>query len=770
MTFILLTASIGPGACKRKEPIQIAPDFSKRYLADIRNIYPVTDLVADLLGPQYNLLNEGLAFIDTDVSASGIFLLCTSHESTIVAVLDTGGTLRETFPFALPKNATPRYLFSGKDGNLFVFYDIQGAGPWDVCFEGMALNTISGETRPIDLSGLGSSVICDIECNGSDAFAIVTEDALFLTDISGSVIRKADIPKKDSFYESVAFFGEDKIMALFTDSSSTLFLQTVSTQSLKTIKQEIINGLLGTECFSARLITSTYMAPDTCFIETEIGIYGLSDEGKFYSKRFDKIFYDFFPATDFVFGENGTLITIGQADQSKSNQAGLETSLRNFGLFTISLSEDTRPTITIRVGICLQGTADGANVYLLEFQRLHPEYVFEIIDYNAPQTTGNDQKNQPIDLMYADLISNRSPDILLIDPSVYEQIDSSDSLMDLNLLIESDESFDPGNLIQNIWKAGQIDGARYFISPFFGLNGMYAQVSTAEAAEGKTLDEFGSCLQGMGEKPYIVRENTPEKVADLLFEFHLRELINQSENGLRFDVDRLRSILSFSQRFGTQDEYESLSVQEQFSEGMILFLDKRLRDYHTFLYDMEHTVGPDVTYISAPGLSENEPVIFSNMFISIPLSSKQPDAAWEFVEFILSPAIQDRFEDSDLSFGCMPILLSSFEQMLERNYENYLKGSSPSVSEIMKADNLTDPSLPDFSSGPPIPQNPLPKDETTDSFRKLVYSAHYYQLHSDRVYRIISEELTPVFSGHKSLDAAVMIIEDRVKTYLQEDG
>ena len=64
---------------------------------------------------------------------------------------------------------------------------------------------------------------------------------------------------------------------------------------------------------------------------------------------------------------------------------------------------------------------------------------------------------------------------------------------------------------------------------------------------------------------------------------------------------------------------------------MILFLDKRLRDYHTFLYDMEHTVGPDVTYISAPGLSENEPVIFSNMFISIPLSSKQPDAAWEFV-------------------------------------------------------------------------------------------------------------------------------------------
>ncbi len=767
LVLMLVIMSLSLSACKGKGSSEILLDSSKRYVADFKNICPITNIASDLLGKEYNLLSRDLTFIDINAFASDIFLLCTDPDSTFVVVLETGGSLRETFPVTLPEDAEPLRLFSGTDGVVYIFYKISGNGPWDIRYGGVAIHIRTGQPAPIDLSSLGSPVICDVAFNGTDTFAILTEETLFLTDTCGRIVEKLIVPKKSSFYQSVNFVEEKLVQALYMDSNSNLFLQTLSIDPVQTVRQEKLSGFVGTESLSAQLIASPLHASECVFIETESAIYGYNRQSKVFSKYLDKVLSDFYPITPFVHSGDERIMTIGMANLSSLDQSDINSVMQNYGVFAITFSEDDRPTQNVQVGICVQ-SPETVNHYLRQFQRTHPEYVFELIDYYAPQTTGDGENVIPIEAMYADLLSDHPPDILFIDPAEYERVASSDALTDMNSLIVQDELFDTSVFIENIWKAGETDGARYFISPFFSLNGMYAQSRITEAAYGKTLDEFGNYIQTLSEKPHIRQGNTPEEIAELFIEFHMRELILQSEDGQRLDIDRLRSIVTFSQKFGTLDDYESIPLQEQFAGGKILFLDNRLRTYATFLYDMEHDVGLDVNYISAPGSLENEPTIFSDMFISIPLASKQTEAVWAFVKFVLSPEIQDRYDDPDFSFGCMPIRKSSFDLMLESNYADYLRGVGPSVFDLRKSDVNLDQILSDPSLGSPAPPNPLPKKETIDAFRKLVCSARYYQLHYESVSRIISEELSLVFAGQKSTDEAIAVIDNRLQNYFGE--
>lgn len=781
VVIMLLIMSFGFSACKRKDASEIILDSSKRYFSVFQNLCSVMSITNSLWGETDEMIPGNLTFIDFDATPSELYLLCSDPNSAFVAVLDSNGSIREICPVALPKNAAPAYLFSGTDGFAYIFYETQGSGPWDIGLGGVTLLPATGETAPIDLSSLSTPAICDISFNGIDTFAFLTEDTLFLTNTAGQIIEKTTVPEYGTYFQSVNFVEKTRIQTLYLDSNSNLFLQTLSILPIKTERQDQLIGFVGTEVYSAQLIASRQPDSDRVLLETESAIYCYNKQINVFSKYLDKTLHDFFPVTSVFHNEGDQILVIGITNISDLDLSDAESVRQNYGLFSVSFSEDDRPALTVRVGLCTQ-SPEIVNHYIRLFTKTHPEYIFDFIDYNAPQAKDSAATVKPIDALYVDLLSDHPPDILFIDPSEYERIASANALTDMNQLIAQDDSFDAAVFLDNVWAAGETDGTRCYISPFFGLNGMYAQNYLSDTFYGKTLGEFENNLRSMSETPHILQRNSPQEIAELFISLQMNEIILSGTEGQCLNTDLLRSIVSFARNFGTPNNYESLSLQEQFAEGKILFSEKKLRSYLAFLYDMEHYFGSDVRYISSPGVSKSAPIIFSNLLISIPTASGQPDEAWTLVKYILSPEIQDRFDDIDYSIGCMPIRTSSFDLMLEKNYSDYLKGMTPPVSDLQISDGTVDQMLPglginqadpyiqtpDGPLGPPVPQNPLPQKETLEAFRTLVCSAQNFQTHNDRAARIIFEELSLVFTGQKSTDEAVLVIENRLQAFFDE--
>jgi len=86
-----------------------------------------------------------------------------------------------------------------------------------------------------------------------------------------------------------------------------------------------------------------------------------------------------------------------------------------------------------------------------------------------------------------------------------------------------------------------------------------------------------------------------------------------------------------------------------------------------------------------------------------------------------------------------------------------------------KVDAMTSGKDFDRSSEIRPPAFPFTEKETAQVFRNIISSAHTVPLWNPDVQKIVFEELEAFFSGQKSKEECIDILEDRLRTYITEN-
>lgn len=147
--------------------------------------------------------------------------------------------------------------------------------------------------------------------------------------------------------------------------------------------------------------------------------------------------------------------------------------------------------------------------------------------------------------------------------------------------------------------------------------------------------------------------------------------------------------------------------------------------------------------------------------ISITSCCNNVDGAWAFVKLLMSAEYQSydmHREAENIYLAFIPVNCESFEEYLDffihpQQHEAYWKWQNDYVEDGSTTINWADIAI---------------SEEDGQILRDYVSSIDYVRYTDYEILNVVMEEAKPYFSGQKSADEVVAIIDNRVQTILDE--
>lgn len=167
--------------------------------------------------------------------------------------------------------------------------------------------------------------------------------------------------------------------------------------------------------------------------------------------------------------------------------------------------------------------------------------------------------------------------------------------------------------------------------------------------------------------------------------------------------------------------------------------------------------GEPISFYGHPVTKERHIPCRTNMSMGIFEDAKCPDGAWQFLSYLLSPVIQDSFNNnSQVMSGTYPVLRSSMELMLAEQKKERTDG-------VMGGGT----SLPGSSLVLNYESTPL-SDENEQAFLEQIDKIDVLISEDYDILGVLIDESDAYFAGQKSEDTVAGIIQNRVQTLVNE--
>jgi ABC-type glycerol-3-phosphate transport system substrate-binding protein len=467
---------------------------------------------------------------------------------------------------------------------------------------------------------------------------------------------------------------------------------------------------------------------------------------------------------------------------------------------------------------------------VLLFNRQSEEYRIKIKLYNpddyydplsADDYDWNDLVQKAVDALNNDIIAGRVPDILYVDE--YIPIDSYAAkglLVDLNTYIEKDPRFSRSDFLGNVLSAFEIGGKLYRIMPSFCVTTFAGKKSVVGDRTHWTMDEFIAWANALPETTTVFEnEMTRDTLLDLFCSFFYTQLVDPATGACRFDSEEFRQLLRYANTLAAETIYEQHqddedfwneyweSYEYRFVNDTVALAQFTLNSFSSITGLMNYTMHTsDVTLIGLPTASASGATITSNtLSFAITTKSAVPDGAWEFVSSFLTEEYQDAITSG------FPMRVSSLEKMAAREVEEQQQmkkeyeengyytypggvikdyaasydvtgGETPTLT-VGAADEPASPetSAIDDGFGVDEPITVLPVDPgyeygemffldrgLADELLAFLHTLDHTASVNVSILNIIHEDAAAYFSGQKSLDETVKIIQNRATWVIGE--
>ena len=374
----------------------------------------------------------------------------------------------------------------------------------------------------------------------------------------------------------------------------------------------------------------------------------------------------------------------------------------------------------------------------------------ELYDYLEDGWTDEESYQMSLKRMNMEILSGDAPDILMgrfydID---FAQLASRELFVDLYALMKDDPEYAKDQFFENLLEAAEVNGELNFMFMSFCIEALKGRESLLGDRTGWTAAEFDAFAQTL---PSNVRPmvNVPQSGLFFSAMFGLMDqFVNEREGTVNFDSEEFKSLLNYCKKYGmTEEENESalwIDDYELMRNGELAVSYTRIysvSDYTRIRGDFDEKM----TIVGYPAGAKSGPTAFSEYFFAILKSSAHPSEAWECMKFYLGEEKQDSYMKSGESF---PVRISSFEKGLER---------------AMSAESAGDD---ETAYG--YPEAPKPTQEDADYLRALIESIEQVEINDESIMNILLTEIAPFFSGDKTIEMTIQIIQDRVRTLIND--
>ena len=339
-----------------------------------------------------------------------------------------------------------------------------------------------------------------------------------------------------------------------------------------------------------------------------------------------------------------------------------------------------------------------------------------------------------------ELMTGGGADILMVAGSTHFS-DYADRgiLEDLKPYIEAD--LDEDAYLENILYAFEKEGKVYAIETGVSVTLLAGSKEILGEREGWTFEELKEIMEA---NPQITSYRNTEPMNILRDCWLIGGGIEPD------DYDTLRECLLFAKEYGNL-----LGAGEEAVPGEnVLVVDLQM-NAPLSLANWEAKYGNELCLIGYPNV-DRQGIRAGDEGLSINAASENKEGAWEFLKFLLSEEYQRGLQYK------FPILKSAYEEMLckygqPENYEVYV----PELGETVEVTNgylLPHGGYIDYMT-----------EEQLETVDELIEKCTADRWGTDYgSWNIIYEEAPSYFSGDKTLDEVMVIIENRVELHLNE--
>ena len=393
---------------------------------------------------------------------------------------------------------------------------------------------------------------------------------------------------------------------------------------------------------------------------------------------------------------------------------------------------------------------DNVKKAAIAFNKKSNKYQIEFKDYS--------NEEDPQTKMNADIIAGNVPDVICLSGLSVDQYAEKGILEDLTSYYEKDSDVSIDDLIPSVAKAMQIDGKYYYIAPGFYVNTLVGAAKTVGTESGWTIQDLKKIL----DENKDVRPFYSENKNDNLYNFitmNIGDYVDWSTGECSFDSQEFKDILEICNR-GSDEETEysedAPSEPSLVKEGKVLLTNGGSMDMESVeLY--EAMFNGDITFIGYPNKEKKGSYFSFDMQLGIYSKSKVKDAAWEFLKTFLTLDYQgDRS-----NIWSNPTRQDAFDMLVKSKTatEKYTDELGNEIEPLQSGWGWDDLS---------VEIGPL-TDKQAQMYIDLVNNTEKTGEYNEEIGNIITEEAKAYFSGQKSLDETADVIQNRVKTYVNEN-
>lgn len=397
---------------------------------------------------------------------------------------------------------------------------------------------------------------------------------------------------------------------------------------------------------------------------------------------------------------------------------------------------------------------------VIEFNKNSNQYRITVKDYNVYNTNEDWTAGQT--RLNSDITSGQMPDIMLLnDMSSYGNYVSKGILADIGALLEADEELGKLEYLQNVWDAYSVKGKLYAVVPGFNVRTMVAKKSLVGEPQSWTMEDVEAVLATMPEGATAFGDMMRDTYIYYMMSYAGQDFIDVETGKCNFNSQSFIDMLKYAKTLPTEypqdywEDYDYSYHENQYRENRALLYDLYIGNIRDCKYQIKGYIGEEVSYVGFPtSLSNGSTLISGNYTFMLSAKSKHMDGAWQFVRQFLTEEYQNN------SQYYMPVLKSAFlnqaKEATERSYWIDEEGNKEYYDDTW------------YINGEEIVLEPFTQEEV-DAICEFIYTVNRTAYYNDDIRNIITEEAEAFFSGQKSVQEVVDIIQSRAQVFVSEN-
>lgn len=400
---------------------------------------------------------------------------------------------------------------------------------------------------------------------------------------------------------------------------------------------------------------------------------------------------------------------------------------------------------------------------VVTFNKTSDEYKIEIrdygegIDYSVESAYGDAKM-----LLYNEILAGNVPDMFLAGDIDIRLFTEKGLIEDLSPYLENSTVIGRDDLFASILNAYTMNQTLCAIPAYFSIQTLAGRTSEVGTESGWTLEEMVAFAKEHPEA-LIMPNATNVSVLSACMMFDFESWVDRETGECFFDTPEFKAVMEFANRYPAQAGAGLPNERQQISEHTALLYPLMLSNIQSWQFAAAMFNEP-ITAIGYPSAYANGVRVFGFDAVCISAASENKEAAWSFIEILLSEKVQE--DERKWNF---PIRISSFDKELAELMEpEYMYDENGEVM-LDKDGNPIERSGPVYRFGDDyeISVSAVTQEEA-DGIRKVISQVDGVYMYDGGMMEIVLEEIAPYFAGQKSADEAADIIQSRVQLYLNE--